>query len=60
MKEKELLPCPFCGEKAKLAPSNEYDGEKRVVCTNDDCGADMEPSYYFCAEDLWNKRKNEK
>lgn len=43
----ELLPCPFCGSKAKEARSLHKRDSARVVCTNGDCLVSIE------ADELW-------
>lgn len=61
----ELLPCPFCGSKAKIL-EYEYGGldhriEYQPSCTNDNCGVDM--NWLETEEEaveLWNKRIKDK
>jgi hypothetical protein len=60
MKENDLLPCPFCGSKARRL---EYpDGEKydEVWCSNDpECAARVEGDTYEQAVKIWNRRVSE-
>lgn len=52
-----LLPCPFCGGDAELAPSSGV-SPYFVVCN--DCGAEGPPtSTRDCAMELWNHRTPE-
>ncbi|MBR5874833.1 MAG: Lar family restriction alleviation protein [Oscillospiraceae bacterium] len=58
MKNKELLPCPFCGGEAEMFPMNikpQYG--YWVVCSN--CGAEQ-PQYKTKEESIkaWNTRTN--
>ena len=53
MFEKELLPCPFCGGKARM-------DERGIVCTPVNCGAMMRYPFLGASVlaliEAWNKR----
>jgi hypothetical protein len=62
--ERELLPCPFCGGKAKIAPEDpelEGDGYTQVHCANAECSVDpsvecFEDGHKESAIRIWNTR----
>jgi hypothetical protein len=62
--ERELLPCPFCGGKAKLDPENpelEGDAWTQVHCANAECSVDpsvecFEDGHKESAIRIWNTR----
>ena len=60
MSKVKLLPCPFCGGKAKIISQNSVEDKYAIMCTNIWCIAfDIEPAYLekFDAIKAWNTRK---
>ena len=52
MKEKELKPCPFCGEEVELKEDRDYDTDRFIgyyVFNSDRCRDMSKPLCYGCS-----------
>ncbi len=55
--ETKLLPCPFCGYRARMVEGNDCPYPFSVWCLNDDCWAEQGP--YLTEQEVvkaWNTR----
>lgn len=60
--QKELIPCPFCGEKPKLKENILWRQNYFVRCTNDFCLVEPCTKLYPKKEqaiEAWNRRVND-
>lgn len=59
MKDKKLLPCPFCGSEAEITELKTIEGSFYVQCPH--CGIEQGySSSYEDAVEEWNKREGVK